>query len=507
MSSPDATGNAGSRRGTTWVAPAAQAEGLPRYLEVLRQGIWLIILSLVLCVGAAVLYLSRADKVYSAEADLIVTPLPRELPYPVPGLIQPSSDATRDIETVARLVESPAVARIVKGRLKLGGTTSQILSRVAVSPVAQSSIVAITAKDETPKDAQELANAFAEGIVTYRTQRMKQALGPIIEQLNGQVENLPPGTPVSGDDDPRSQLAYFEILNAGSDPTVSVESLAERPTSQSSPRPLLTMAAATMGGLVLGLLAAFALALLDPRLRREEQLRQRFRLPILARVPVEKGRRGKPLLPTELSMGALDSYQTLRASLTTSRQNSLTGRVILVTGPSPGDGKTTTAINLASTLAAAGKRVILIEADSRRPSIGRALDMAPQSGGLAGVITGRTYLVDALMPVGGDDSKLRVLLTSPDEAPAADVLAPIAVETLLLQAQKLADWVVVDSPPLNHVAETMTLAKMVDDVLVVVRLGRSNLRDMDELAEMLVQQDIEPTGFVVLSGQARPGYY
>ena len=506
MSSPDASGAAGSRRGTTWVAPAAQAEGLPRYLEVLRQGFWLVVLSLVLCVGAAFLYLNRAEKVYTAEADLIVSALPRELPYPVPGLIQPTNDPTRDVETVARLVESPSVARLVKGKLKLGGTTPQILSRIDVSPVAQSNIVSITAKDETPKDAQELANAFANGIVEYRTQRMHEALRPILTTLRDRVEAIPAGTPVSGDEDPRNQLAFFEVLDSGDDPTVAVESEAEAPTSQSSPRPLLTMAAATMGGLVLGLLAAFGLALLDPRLRREEQLRQRFRLPILARVPVEKGRRGKPLLPTELSMGALDSYQTLRASLTTSRKDALIGRVVLVTGPSPGDGKTTSAINLASTLAASGKRVILIEADSRRPSIGRALDMKPVHG-LASVITGRTYLVDALMPVGGDDSKLRVLLTSQDEAPAADVLAPIAVETLLLQAQKLADWVIVDSPPLNHVAETMTIAKMVDDVLVVVRLGRSNLRDLDELAEMLVQQDIEPSGFVVLSGQARPGYY
>jgi Mrp family chromosome partitioning ATPase len=160
----------------------------------------------------------------------------------------------------------------------------------------------------------------------------------------------------------------------------------------------------------------------------------------------------------------------------------------------------------ASTIAAAGKRVILIEADSRRPSIGRALDMRADVG-LASVITGRHYLVDALMPVGGEDSKLRVLLTSPDEAPAADVLSHLSVDTLLLQAQRLADWVIVDAPPLNHVAETLALARMVDDVLVVVRLGRSNTRDLTELGEMLAQQSITPAGFVVLGGHARQGYY
>lgn len=504
MSSPDASGTG---RTTSWVGPTAQAEGLPRYLEVLRQGFWLLVASLVLCVGGAVLYLTQAEKVYEAEADLIVTPLPRELPFPVPGLIQPTSDPTRDVETVARLVESHSVVRRVKRALDLRGTTEQVRNRITVAPVAQSNIVTITAEGETPRAAADVANAFAVQIVEYRTQRMREALRPIVQALQRRVDSLPAGAaPPAGDDDPRNQLAFFQVLEAGKDPTVSVESLAERPTTQSSPRPVLTVAAAVIGGLVLGLLAAFGLALLDPRLRREEQLRQRFRLPILARVPLEKGRRGRPLLPNQLSVGAQDSYQALRAALSASRKDALVGRVVLVTGPSPGDGKTTTAINLASTLAAAGKRVILIEADSRRPSIGRALEMEPEYG-LAGVITGRTYLVDALLPVGGEDSKLRVLLTSPDEAPAADVLSHIAVETLLLQAQKLADWVVIDSPPLNHVAETMTLARMVDDLLIVVRLGRSNLREMDELAEMLVQQEIEPTGFVLLSGQARPGYY
>ena len=501
MNSPDASR---AQRSASWVGPAVQTKGLPRYLQVLRQGLWLLIASLVLCLGAAVLYLAQAQKTYEAEADLLVTPLSRELPTPVPGVIQQSSDPTRDVETIARLVASPSVARRVNRRLKLDTNTKETLKRVEVSPVASSNVVNITAKGGSPAAARDLANAFAEEVVAHRTERLKEALEPILETLRKRVAAQPAGP--AAPDSARATLEQLEFLNAGDDPTIRVESLAETPTEAVSPRPVLTIAAAGIGGLVLGLLGAFGLSLLDPRLRREEQLRERFRLPILARVPVERGRRGKPLLPTELSMGALDSYQALRAALTTTRQDALLGRVIMVTGPSPGDGKTTTAINLASTIAAAGKRVILVEADARRPSIGRALNMQPEHG-LASVVTGRTYLVDALMPVGSEDSKLRVLLTSQNETAAADVLSHLAVETLLLQAQKLADWVVVDSPPINHVAETMTLAKLVEDVLVVVRMGRSNLRDLDELAEMLVQQGIEPVGFVVLSGQARPGYY
>jgi Mrp family chromosome partitioning ATPase len=501
---PASTSAATTPAAASWLAPRAETQGFPRYVEVIRAGRWIILASLLACIGGAILYLSQAENVYEAQSDLLVNPLP-DLPVPIPGVIQQSSDPTRDVETAAKLVASPTVARRVRTRLKLDTTTTRLLKKVDVNPVAQSNVVTITAKGASPGEAVELANAFGEEFVTDRTDRLHDTLDDYIKRLTPEVQGTQPGT-VADPESPAAQLQFLRTLREGPDPSVRLESKAERPTEPVSPRPVLTMVAGVLGGGVLGLLGAFGLQLLDPRLRREEQLRSMFRLPILARVPLEKRRKNRPLLPSELSLGALDAYQALRAALSTGRRDAITGHALLVTGPSPGDGKTTAAINLASTIAAAGKRVILIEADSRRPSIGRALEMRADIG-LASVITGRHFLVDALLPVGGEDSKLKVLLTSPDEAPAADVLSHLSVDTLLLQAQRLADWVIVDSPPLNHVAETLALARAVEDVLVVARIGHSNTRDLTELAEMLAQQGITPAGFVLLGGHARSGYY
>jgi receptor protein-tyrosine kinase len=497
------------RRDPAWVVPAGESQGLVSYLEAIRDGRWIIIGALVACLGMALLYLAQASKVYQTSADLQVTPQP-DLPVNVPGVIRESSDPTRSVETVARLVTNAPVAKQVIAKLKLDRTVRGIQKKVDAQPLAESNIVTITAEGSTPEEAKNVADGFANEFVRYRTDQLHAAIAPIITRLEtslgiGPNENPSPGQLA----DPSSlaaQLLVLRELNAGNDPSVSLASEAELPNSASSPRPLLTVVAATFGGLVIGLVGAFALQLLDPRLRREDQIRSRFRLPILARIPLERRRSSRPLLPSELSLGALDGYQALRAALTTTRRDSLSGRLVLVTGPSPGDGKTTAAINLASTIAAAGKRVILIEADSRRPSIGRALSMEAEVG-LASVVTGRRYLVDALMPVGGENAKLRVLLNAADEAPAADVLSHVSADTLLLQAQRLADWVIVDSPPLNHVAETLALAQAVDDLLIVVRLGKTNLRDLSELSEMLAQQDITPAGFVVLGGHARTSYY
>jgi Mrp family chromosome partitioning ATPase len=490
------------RRAAPWLVARPASEGLPRYIEAVRSGIWIILATLAVCVGAAILYLSQAQKVYKAEADVLIQPI--DLQVPVSGVIEPSSDPTRDVETAARLLASTPVARRVKARLGLPGSPEGILAKISADPVAGSNIVGVTASASSPKAAADLANAFGQEFVNDRTERFHTTLDQQITNLAREVPNS--ATDTTDPSSPAAQLRYLKTIRQGPDPSVRLESQADVPTSQASPRPTLTLGAAIVAGLVLGVLGAFGVQLLDPRLRQEDQLRQQFRLPILARIPLEKRRRKRPLLPSELSLGALDGYQSLRAALTTSRRDALRGRVVLVTGPSPGDGKTTCAINLASTIAAAGKRVILIEADSRRPAIGRALDMQARIG-LASVVTGRDYLVDALLPVGGEDSKLRVLLTSPDEGTAADVLSHLSVDTLLLQAQRLADWVIVDSPPLNHVAETLALARAVDDVVVVVRVGRTNTEDLGQLAELLAQQDITPAGFVVLGGQARRGYY
>ena len=322
----------------------------------------------------------------------------------------------------------------------------------------------------------------------------------------------------------RDQLARLEALRAGGDPTIGLETRATAPDNPYSPRPFLTLLAALVAGLVLGVGGAFALHAVDPRLRREDQLRSLYQVPILARIPRDtraqtstmgrrrlligpRRKRRRALGPRELSPATIESYRTLRTMLAASRPATGGGRSILITGPSPSEGKTTTAINLASSLALAGNRVILIEADFRRPTVGEALGARPVVG-IGQVLLGRQQLEQALVPATAVGDNLRLLLVGHADEWLPELLSLPAAGSLLADAGALADYVIIDSPPLTEVIDALPLARQVDDVVVVVRLGASKLTQLARLGDLLAQNGIEPSGFVLVgSGHSQKETY
>jgi len=486
-------------RSADWLHPSSEPIPLERYVRVLRERVWVIVACVIVCVGAAVIYVSTADQVYEAEADLLVTPVTTDTEALVGlPLVRESNDPTRDVETVSRLVTSGAVADRVKSDLNSPRTPRGLLNHIAAAPVAQSNIVAITANADTAKGAQALANGFANAIVETRTDDLHKQLDEVIPRLRGRRKAA--GSP----DSPARQTLELQInelqtLRGGPDPTLRVQNPADLPTSPVAPRPVLSIIASLIVGLLLGVVGAFALELLDPRLRREEQVRRLLRLPVLARVPRESSRDKSPLRPNKLSPGTIEAYRTLRATLSVSRGGVSGPRSLLITGASASEGKTTTAINLAASLALAGHKVILIEADLRRPSIGRALGMEPKHD-LMDVILDQAPLEDALEPVEGYENFSVLLARDPGEggAPFADGLFLPTARTLLERAKEQADFVLVDSPPLTEVIDGLALAEHADELLLVIRLGRSLQSRVIQLAELLAQHGIEPVGIAVV---------
>ena len=497
---------------TSWITPPQEERGFGRYLEIVWGGKWIILICVVAAVACAVVYVEKATKVYEANSSLLVTPVPPADTISGLGLIQASSDPLRDIETGAGFVNTTSVAERVRSELKTDRSSQDLLQHVKATPVAESDTVNISATDDTAQGAQRIANAFAHAVVLDRTLALQHQLDILIPAIQARISKLGPG-----DNATRqalgSQLAELESLRQSGDPNLRVQAEADAPSSPTSPRKTLTVIAAAFGGLVLGVGIVFLTQLVDPRLRREEDLRERYRIPILARVPRVGRRRFRrdvgPLTPNAITPEAADAYATIRSVLVAGRRGSADagtrrGRIVLVTGANPYDGKSTTAINLANSLAASTDRVMLIEGDLRRPSVGKALDVKPERG-LESVLYGETGIREALVPMPHANA-VQMLLAGRNGS-SSQPLMPSRFQAVLLAAREIADWVVVDAPPLIYAPDLLSGSRYIDAVMLVVRLGNTNLKNLEETAEMLAHHDLRPTGFVVVGTSGRAEYY
>ncbi|MGH2887084.1 MAG: Wzz/FepE/Etk N-terminal domain-containing protein [Solirubrobacteraceae bacterium] len=304
--------------GTTGAALTRfQAPSIRRYLRTLREHAWVIVLCVVVCVVGTGLYVASAPQKYRATSDMLISPVPANTTTLIglPVLFS-SGDPTRDVLTASSLITTPQVAAVAATLVHPSESAGALLGSVSATPVGQSNLVAVTASASSAHKAQQIANAFPQAVISTRAAALHRAINAIIPSLQAQAARLPralrgqPGT-VS------DQLSQLQTLASSPDPTMTLAAPAVLPTAPYTPKVKLSLAAGLFGGLILGIGLAFAYQALDPRLRREEELRELFPIPILAQIPRERRRRKsrRPMLPTELSFGALEGYRTLRTML------------------------------------------------------------------------------------------------------------------------------------------------------------------------------------------------
>jgi polysaccharide biosynthesis transport protein len=477
-----------------------------RYFEILRDRWWLVAAAAALGTLAAILYVVTASRVYEAQSDMLVTPVSGDDPAVVGlGLIRLSADPTRDVETASRLVENADVASRVKRNLGLRESPAAILGKVSVEPVAQSSIITVAAHSEDPAQAQALANGFAKATVQERTQKLHRQLDSAIARLEARLDALSARRDVpTSADDLGAQLATLQTLRSGPDPTLQVETAASRPASPVSPKVMLAVAAGLISGILLGAAGAFAMSGLDSRFRSETQVRSMHDLPILARLPRQSGGVRRVLKNGDGDADERpEAYRALGARLLAraTADGTECGRAILVTGPAGSEGTSTTALNLAKSLAVAGHRVILIEADLRRPAMWRIVGQPPRRGLLAALNGSELErcLVGLRSP--GIPRSLRFLLPEDPQlwnGDATDRMLGHSASSLLARARELAEVVVIDAPPLAITPGALALAQHADAILVVARLGHTRPDEVDELGDILAGRGLSAAGIALV---------
>jgi tyrosine-protein kinase len=480
-------------------------QSLIRYIRVLRERLWVIVACTALVAAAAVAYVELAPKTYQAQATLLVQAASSNDSV-LSGLpvLHSTGDPTQDVLTGAGLITTQPVAVAVVHALHLKLSPSDALGDVQASPIGQTDLVAVQATASSPSLAQRLATAFVQQRIALSTARMHAAIAAELPSLQAQVAAVPAAQRYGAGG---QQVNELESLQHQNDPTFVEAAEATLPTAPASPKTKLSIAAGVIAGLLIGVGVAFLLHALDPRLRREEQLRERFDLPVLARIPRQPKSRPRPLLPSELSFGAHEGYRTLRTTIA-ARSPAGESRAVLVTGAAPSEGKSTTAMGLAAAFAHGGARVILVEADLRKPTLAASLHL-PEFTGIEEVLAARADLLHAATPIRIEGAPVRVVAAHPATGDILGGLSFAVVRKLIADAKAIADVVVIDSAPLTEVIDALPFAQAADEVVIVARMDQTRLHRLDELDDLLAQHGVARTGIVLIGDHPMRGaeYY
>ena len=473
---------------------------LRRYLSFLQRQGWLILLVTVLSVVVAAAATFSQDKVYRATMKLVVVESGGER--------EPQLGSEELTQTMATLLESDAVGNEVIRNQRLDATTKDVLKNLNVTFRPNSAVLTVSYDSRSRLVALGMLKEFANVFQTQLDRKLGvQSGGGAL----GRTSKLPVIT-VSDFDDPH-------VL---SDPV--------------KPKPVKNLGFAAVLGLALGILLAIVRDSLDDRIRDRSQAEAWFGAPVVGTLP--KGARGKP--PPGIA-GAppgqemiVDSLQLLRARVEWS-QSGLNGPTILVTSALTEEGKTTVAANLATALAVGGKRVICIDADMRRPRLHSYLGLDSPQPGLLAVLRGGADVEDALYPVelfdvdarrdgaypmspsagqlngSGDERQAREidLLVLPTGGVASDpgaLLTDRAVADLVKRLRPLADYIIVDSPPLLGLPESLPLALNADNVFVVARRGRTRKGNAESVRASLLGLGVRNFAVVMTDAPRYEGY-
>lgn len=333
--------------------------------------------------------------------------------------------AQNRVTSYVSLVTSPRILQAVATEVGLPGGAGRLAGQVSASAPPQTVLINITATDGNPHQAAEIANSAAE------------------ELIKGVA---------SVEDVSLVELSVFQQ--------------AQPPVSPSSPRPMTNLALGLIAGLVIALALAFLREVLNTKLRSQEDIERVVAAGVLGTFVHDPAVARTPVVTQGNAFSArAEAFRQLRTHLSFTNLGGGPQSVV-VSSANPGEGKTSTAVNLAIMLAESGTRVLLIDADLRRPCVAKYLGLE-ESVGLTGVLTGGVALEDALQ-LWGSAGQLHVLASGRPAPNPSELLGSAPMEALLSRLEADYEVVIIDAPPLLPVTDPAILAGIASGILLVV---------------------------------------
>ena len=505
---------------------------LSDYLKVVRERKWIIVLCVAAVTAAALVGSFLTTPKYKATAGVLYKQNNFDVLFN--AQIFEVRDLPRELQTGANLVKVSTVAEMVQRALDSPRAPEELLPMVEVQPEGQTNLINITASSIYAQEAADLANAFATQFVVYRRDADRMALQTASKQLEEERQQL------QGEQADTYRLNLIEenmkklqILESMQTGGYEVVQQAEVPLSPFTPQPVRNGVLALAVGLVLGVGLAFLLEYLDRRIKDDETLEREFGLPVLASVPLvgkkwarEQGQRSlAPVGFLRSHSPLLEPYRLLRSNLQYFEVDR-TMRSILITSALPEEGKTITSINLGLSLAFSGSRVVILEADLRKPRLHSYLNLGNEIG-VSNVLAGTHTFAESMQLVQVDEfappESRRSTKTAPDSAllqknlycvtsgplppNPAELVGSAKMFELIEKATDMADYVIVDTPPLLAVSDSLNLASHVDGVIVSARMNSTTIDEAREVRTLLQRVGGRPIGVVANGVKKSRRYY
>ena len=492
---------------------------LKGYFSVVRRR-WKVVAICMATLVVLVLALSMTrPKQYEGEARVLVHPRAGEGVFDVES--GPGLDPELALRTEIEIIESEPVEAAVRDEL---GSVSE----VTAERVSETLVIEIKARSPDPKRAARITNAYAEAYIDLRREQAVNDLlgaGEVIQdkvvETKAEIAALEArlaAAPAAQQETLRSQLDALvsqvslfeqrldEVQVEAALKTGGVQLAAEAiaPEEPVAPRPLRNSLLALILGLVLGLTLVALIEYLDESVKSRAELEEAAgSLKVLAAVPRVREWSGgrfdpKGITGPDPNGPVAEAYRRLRTSvelLGADRRQ----RVLQMTSPDSGDGKTTTICGLAVALASLGRRVVLVDGDMRRPRLHQIFEV-PNHVGLSSILAGGDPDIAAQAVAGVE--RLWVVPSGPIPANPSELLAGRPMAAYLHDLKGRYDFVLVDSPPVLPVTDATLLAAWVDATILVATQRRTTIRQVKAAIDRLRQVEAPLVG-TVLNGADR----
>jgi len=435
------------------------------YLRILRNRWKLITAMLALGVLAALAFSLLTTPKYAASTQLFVSTTGQEN---TAAAYQGGLFSQQRVTSYSELIQGQQVAQRVVDTLKLPVGAAQVASEVSVNVKTDTVILGVTVTDPSPERARDIANALSQQFTQLVTE---------LETPQGST----------------SAAAKVTVVQQASLPTTPVV-----------PQTTRNIALGAVVGLLLGIGLAVLRDRLDNTVKDRREVVEATQAAVIGTVPFDSDRPKHPLASFgEGHSSSAEAYRQVRTNLQFLDVDN-PPRAMVITSAVPNEGKTTTALNLAFALGESGHRVVLVEADLRRPRLVKYLQLV-ENVGMTNVLSGTAELDDVLQPTA--NPAVTVLASGPHPPNPSELLGSSRLQTLLATLRSRYDYIVFDAPPLLPVTDSAVLTAHADGAILVARHGHTERDKLARAAESLRSVDARVLGTILNMVPAKSSGY